>query len=327
MVAPHLHGLRLYTLLYIDDTETSNSNIGNGKLSNKDVYIRCASRLSASCLRHGFQVEVLTNEPDYVNARLAELGQPEIALGLNFSRDVPKGIPFYAAHFKLDAIRQLGTGQFGDYVGLIDNDVIMLNAPAIDLDAWEEHRLFLYDITETVLEEYGDELVGSDLERVAGTKLDLLRWYGGEFVAGSRSAFRILSERVEAIWPAYREIASDLHHIGDEIIVSAAIATLKDENRIAITNVGDEDHRWISRWFSARTGFSQLPFSHHLRSSMLHLPSDKRFIAAFAMHPFEVSPFISRYKVHLKRKLIARTVLNYVSFLMGQPRRQVPRLS
>jgi hypothetical protein len=327
MADPHPQRLRLYTLLYIDDAETWNSNIGNGRLSNKDVYIRCASRLSASCLRHGFQVEILTNEPGYVNARLAELGQPEIALGLMFSRDVPKGIPFYAAHFKLDAIRRLGSGEFGDYVGLIDNDVVMLKAPAIDLDAWEDRRLFLYDITGTVVEEYGHDLVGSDLERVAGTRLDHPKWYGGEFIAGSQSAFRALSERIESLWPAYREIAAGLHHVGDEIIVSAAINMLRDEDRIAVTNVGDEDHLWISRWFSARTGFIQQPFSHHLRSSMLHLPSDKRFIAASALHPFEASPFISRYKIHLKRKLLARTVLNYVNLLRGQPRRQVPRLS
>ncbi|SES41943.1 hypothetical protein [Rhizobium sp. NFR03] len=323
----HLRDLRLFTVLYIDEKETQHSSIGRGVLSSRDVYVRCASNLLASCHRNGVQVEILTNQPEYVNGQLRRSGAREIAVGTSFTRDVPKGIPFYAAHFKLDAIRQLGSGAFGDFVGLVDNDVVMLTPPPVDFSTWTDDRLFVYDISETVLEEYGEKLVSADLKRVAAADLTSTQWYGGEFIAGSRSAFGILSERLEELWPAYKQLTGSLHHVGDEIIVSAAIDRLVDEGKILVTDVGDEKHRWISRWFSTRSRFRQRPLSHHLGSAMLHLPADKRFIAVSDVRHFEPEPFISTYKKHVKRKLALRKLVNLIGMLKGDKARQVPSLS
>ncbi|KQT04760.1 MULTISPECIES: hypothetical protein [unclassified Rhizobium] len=320
-------GLRLFTLLYIDDTEIWNASIGAGKLAFKDVYIRCASNFSQSCTGQGVQLEILTNEPAYVNEQLAKLGRPLIAVGMVFDRDVPRGIPFYAAHFKLDVFRQLGTGNFGNRVGLVDNDVVMLEAPEIDFDLWNEDRLFLYDITPTVLEEYGNDLVKADMERVAGAGVDTIRWYGGEFVAGSSAAFRTLSERIELLWPNYRAAISTLHHVGDEMIVSAAVNLLANEKSMKVTDIGAEPYRWISRWFSARTMFYQMPLSYHFNSSMLHLPADKRFIADFSAVPFDTRLFLSKFRIHVGRKLFARRLLNSIFFFKRRGGKQVSRLN
>ena len=319
--------IRLFTVLYIDETQIQHSSVGKGALPTKDVYIGCASSLLASCSRYGVRVEILTNQPAYVNAQLRRFGAPEIAMSANFSRNVPKDIPFYAAHFKLDAIRQLASGAFGSYIGLIDNDVVMLDLPAVDLAAWADNRLFIYDISKTVLEEYGAERVQSDLRRVAATDLRSTQWYGGEFISGSCAAFQILSERIERLWPTYKALTGVLHHVGDEMIVSAALNDLVDDGAIRLTDVGDEHYRWISRWFSTRSRFRQMPLSHHLGSSMLHLPADKRFIAASVARPFEPDPFISHYRKHVRRKLLLRKVVNAIDLIRGEVRREVPRLS
>ncbi|KQS76671.1 hypothetical protein ASG25_15445 [Rhizobium sp. Leaf384] len=319
--------IRLFTVLYIDETQIQHSSVGKGRLPTRDVYIGCASNLLASCGRHGVRVEILTNQPAYVNAHLVRLGAPEIAIGVAFSRDVPKGIPFYAAHFKLDAIRQLASGAFGSHVGLIDNDVVMLNLPAADLATWDDDRLFVYDISGTVLEEYGADRVRSDLRRVARAELRSTHWYGGEFIAGSCGAFKSLSERIERLWPTYKALTGELHHVGDEMIVSAALNSLLDEDAIHLIDVGDGRHRWISRWFSTRSRFRQMPLSHHLGSSMLHLPADKRFIAAAVARPFEPDPFIVQYRRHVQRKLLLRKLVNAIGLIRGERPRQVPRLS
>jgi hypothetical protein len=319
--------IRLFTVLYIDESQIQHSSVGRGALASKDVYIGCASNLLASCMRHGVRVEILTNQPDYVNAQLRRLGAEERAVGTSFRRDVPKGIPFHAAHFKLDAIRQLGSGAFGPCVGLIDNDVVMLDLPPADLSAWTKDRLFVYDISDTVLEEYGDDLVLSDLRRVAAADLHSTRWYGGEFIAGSSAAFRILSERIELLWPVYKSLTGALHHVGDEMIVSAALNGLVDDGKIQCTDVGGERFRWISRWFSTRSRFRQMPLSYHLASSMLHLPADKRFIAASVSRPFEPGPFVWKYKKHVKRKLFLRKLVNSLGIFKGGKMRRVPRLS
>ncbi len=319
--------LRLFTLLYIDDSEIWSAGIGTGKLAFKDVYLRCASKFSESCAKQGVRLEILTNEPFYVNEQLAKLNRPQIAVGMNFDRDVPRGIPFYAAHFKLDVIRQLGTGNFGGHVGLVDNDVVMLKAPAIDFTLWRDDCLFVYDITQTVFEEYGKTLVKADLERVACARIHDVRWYGGEFIAGSSAAFQTLSKCVDFLWPAYQSTLSTLHHIGDEIIVSAALNILAEGKKIIAIDVGSKDYRWVSRWFSSRTMFHQMPLSYHSESIMLHLPADKRFIADSVSESFNSNVFISKYKIHAARKLLLRRVLNRISVFKQGVGRQISRLS
>lgn len=319
--------VRMFTVLYLDENQIQHSSLGRGALPYRDVYIGCASNLIASCSRHGVHVEILTNQPGYVNAQLRRLGAPESAIGTSFSRDVPKNIPFYAAHFKLDAIRRLASGEFGDYVSLIDNDVVMLDLPKVDLAFWTNSRLFVYDISTTVLEEYGEDLVQSDLRRVAAANLQSTNWFGGEFIAGSSCAFSKLSERLELLWPTYKALTRTLHHVGDEMIVSAALNELIDEQKIQVIDVGDAPYCWISRWFSTRSRFRQMPLSVHLRSSMLHLPADKRFIAGSLTRPFEPERFISKYRKHVRRKLLLRKIVNTVGMMRGKMIRQVPRLS
>ena len=311
--------IRFYTLLYVDDREVivhNRQRVGDSTLS---VYLPCAILLHESCATQGLMVRILTNRPEHINAELQRLGKPPLAVGIEFRDDVPPTINYYAAHFKLDALRALGSGALGARVALVDGDVVMLRPfPAASV-AWRPDLLMVYDLSAVVAAEFGWTYVAEDVEKLTGTYLARARWFGGEFIAGHSDAFRTLSDRVEAIWPRYRALHAQTRHEGDEMIVSAALELLSRDG-MALTDIGAPDRRWIGRWFSARTGYQQAPLSQHLDCTFLHLPSDKRFLVGRALQPFEPDTFAAAFKRYAARKIRNRNVVNALDRLRGRAR-------
>ncbi|MGK0285921.1 MAG: hypothetical protein ACI9GM_000963, partial [Salibacteraceae bacterium] len=92
-----------YTLLYInsDDNSTLSEN-SNSKLID---YIRCCKALNTSLEKQGHNLVVLTNNISSFKEHEKELKVRVI----EFDLDVPKGIKFYSAHFKLDVFKYFST--------------------------------------------------------------------------------------------------------------------------------------------------------------------------------------------------------------------------
>src|SRR5262249_41181652 len=132
-----------------------------------------------------------------------------------------KNIQFRSAHFKLELYGCLGSGQFGDHVGVIDTDCVMTKP--IDFPLLSPGLIMNYDITDHIVSEYGRDRMRLALERVSGTRLSKYSWFGGEFLYGHAESFRILTDAVMQLWPRYLQHIGGLLHVGDEMVLAASV--------------------------------------------------------------------------------------------------------
>ena len=305
--------MNLYGLLYVNDQPENHANVGGTSIA---PYVRCASLCQRSAQLAGHHFTVVTNNIDAVKS-IARDAQLELRVtGMQFNSPYPRSLRFYSAHFKLDLIRAFGQGMFGKVVGLIDLDTVFVRPLPSAVVAGEPHA---YDISTAIMPVYGPEKVREDLNRVSGRTLEHHQWYGGEFITGTMEFMASLSEKIDEILPRYLNLASELHHQGDEMIVSAALNSLSEG---PLDAGGDA----VSRWWSARTSHRQQPFSIAEKASLLHLPSDKEFLGHRAEFDFRSDEFLEAYRGFAAKKLRTRRLAGLVDVVRGRPRKFVASL-
>lgn len=308
-----------YGLLYVDKKQQKNPNLRGGA-DPLDVYLRCASLCARSIAYHGYSFRLVTNNRAWIERRLRELGvTPMDILEQDFALSVPENVGFRAAHFKLELYRLLGSGRFGDHIGVIDIDSVMTGP--VDFPPFSPGAILVYDITDQICEEFGSGVVRSDLERVSGTNLSECRWFGGEFLFGHAESFRRLAASVFRIWPNYIQNVDDLHNVGDELLVAAAISS----TNLEIVDGGQLG--FVVRWWTARTTFKQMAFEAAVTRSILHLPSDKKFLAKSADIEFSPENFITQFRRAARAKLFWRRLFNMLELLLRRKRKYVAHLS
>jgi hypothetical protein len=109
--------------------------------------------------------------------------------------------------------------------------------------------------------------------------------------------------------------------MGDEVLLSAAIPSAD----LSVMDAGQLG--FIARWWTARTNFKQVALDIVLKQSILHLPSDKRFLAKFADTGFHPNEFIAQFKRAARGKLFRRRVFNVVEIYFYTGRKNMLRLS
>lgn len=316
-----------YTLLYIDEKHKSHVNMGASVENPIDVYIKCGINLSNSFRAvQGQGVSIITNNQEFLKQKIFEFGGDVNVIQVDFDRGVPENINFFAAHFKLDVIQAFGRGEFGEWVGLIDIDTVLIRPFPLDFKERSRNELFVYEITGSVTSEYGENVIVSDLKEIGADNIQKPVWYGGEFIAGNAEAFRILGGEVDAIWPHYVKAHHKLHHSGDEIVVTAALHNLQSRGALLVAGDVHAGTPFVSRWWTARTGSVQPRFSKAAAAALLHLPSDKPFLAKIAKEPFTAHSFLETYKRYAAQKLLFRRLANPFLCLIKRKRRYVGRL-
>lgn len=312
--------MNFFSLLYVDVQQRENINIDAKLEEQMDVYIKCGINLSNSLKFFGSKFSILTNNANFINSRISHFGGSVDVVELHFDRDVPTDARFFSAHFKLDILRAFGDGQFGeDMMALIDIDMVMLRPLPVGLDKLQENVVLVYDITSSVTSELRPDVVARDLQSV-GARMDEVVWYGGEFIAGRKEAFKTLANEVAAIWPRYVATYSQLHHVGDEMVVTAALINLKN-GPLSLVDIGcspadlaapDAPRAipFVTRWWTARTGYRQVSFTKAAEAVFLHLPSDKPFLANFSNEEFSPKKFNNFYQKYARKKLFFRRILN-----------------
>ncbi len=244
--------IQLYSLLYVVKSKRKHVNLGSVD-DPLDIYLRCALTLQESCARNGLRYAVLTNDKSCLGERLAKLKKESLPIvELEFSLDVPQGIPFYEAHFKLEALAALGSGELGSIVGLIDLDMIVLSP--LTLPKVEGDWLGGY-----VLDNYTGALVQTDLRNAGMHGVAPGTWYGGEFLIGTARAFASLTSAIGRCWPNYLANIHLMSHVGDEAVVSAALNNMSSLP-VKIMDLGKSMPPAIARWWSARTNHRQNRF-------------------------------------------------------------------
>jgi hypothetical protein len=308
-----------YGLLYIDDQTTAHANIRGGG-DPLDIYLRCASLCASSIAYCGYNFRLVTNERRRIENRMRQLGLAQVdVIEKKFTLSVPQNLKYRTAHFKLELYKFLGSGSFGVHVGVVDIDTVMTNP--INLPALTPDTIVAYDITDQVIGEFGRDKIRFDLERVSGSQFLEFRWFGGEFLCGHAESFQRLAKSIFRLWPKYIQHVNELNHVGDEMLLAAALSdtnlVVRDAGQLGI----------VARWWTARTNFRQLPFKAIMGRSILHLPADKRFLAASACAPFYPPTFLRRFRRVARGKLFRRRLVNVAEQLVGRKGKYVAHLS
>ena len=246
-----MHEINFYGLLYIDEANNQNPNLRRSSRSNRCVRFMCISLFKAFRTA-GASFRLITNDEAHVKRRLGVLQLDDVAVvAYEFVWPVPKKIPFYSAHFKLDIVKAFGRGTFGRKIGLVDLDVVLLKELPLSND------LAVYDISDQAFAAHDRDRVLSDMEKISGRRLSEARWYGGEFVMGSATAFDEISQYVQLCWPNYVRCMPTLHHVGDEMIMSSALNIARADG-VGMIDYGNDG--LVARWWTARTQYKQAPF-------------------------------------------------------------------
>ncbi|MCJ2033490.1 hypothetical protein [Methylobacterium sp. J-068] len=308
---------RFYGLLYLDAATSGGVNLSRGA-NPVDTYLRCAATCHASFARQGEAFALITNDPNLVRGRLAELGcAPIEVVEIPFRPVVPRNTRFYAAHFKLDVLDAFARGDLGSHVGLVDIDCV-LQRPLVLSDA-----LSVYEISEQVYPAHGMDRVRRDLEEVAGIAIEVPRWFGGEFIAGPREQFGLLKTGIDACLPRYVARLDALHHLGDEMVVSAAIHRAMREG-LTVDDLGESAQ--IVRWWSSKTYHRQVSLTDAAACAILHLPSDKSFLADRVGKAADMTQFLRDYETMFRRKRRTLQASRVLDRVLRRPDRLVAEI-
>lgn len=271
------------SLLWIDNLNHSSINNKNKKI---ESYFKQLDVLAKS-LKHEMNADlhVFTNNPDLINKWFLSTGRNcPVVLEISATYTVPDGTPFFGAHHKLEALdagRKLLKNDEDRFL-LLDADIFVIKKINKEqLEVMENSDLIVYDISSQVFPAYGFDRIKNDLEQVAGVKFDKPVWYGGEFICGSFLGFEKLIEEINKIYPKYIELIKKLHHVGDEMFVSAALNIISDSPGELIF-VEQNNFNLVSRHWSR---FSNPSVDWHLQHVFLHCPGSKpllEFISSFS---------------------------------------------
>jgi hypothetical protein len=301
--------MTFYTLIHVGRNEQSLHNNGFIKSFEEQIrlYLNCAKQLHRSLASEGVALIVLTNDKVFLE-KLNDDYKIAIAQ-LEFSSTVPSGIKFYSAHFKLEVFSYLAS-LTEDYVALVDSDMLCVNRlPEAFKNVIAQRLPLYYDITDQVTPAYGANAIVQDKELISG-KASFGLWAGGEFLSGPPSFFRRLAEEVNEIKDTYYSNAATLHHQGDEMLTSVAIENIKKTGDIPLLDAGALS--FVARYWSYVPLHVQKPLEGYCSHFILHLPSDKKFIARLQPDELKGAAFFKKYKRHLSLSRTMETVFKNI---------------
>ncbi|ROT17769.1 hypothetical protein EEL51_11455 [Muribaculaceae bacterium Isolate-110 (HZI)] len=290
-----MHNIHFYTLLYIDPNETrqlrGKNRSGDERIK---IFLRNAAMLNKSLIEFGRianPLTILTNEHDLIARLSDEIGYQDYdILEIPFSLNVPKGIKFYSAHYKIDAYKYLSTLDSERYSVLVDNDIVLLNDfPQEFFNIAEAGIPICYR-----LQGYDIDRIMKDTRKIS-PDTSVVEWCGGEFMSGKTKFWKELYERCVNIAPSYfSSLDKDLFHVGDEMLTSLAIAEMTD-NGMRLLDAGTMNI--IRRFWGANEDVS----IKKLKASLIHLPADKVWIASKPLNSqFTPPEFIKSYSRYMR---------------------------
>lgn len=275
--------LQFNTLLFLTDEPSPNVNETGSRL--RRLYVRQALSLARSLNRCGKNLRIFTNSREALDELIVR-EKPLERIDLQVTQvefpswPLPKHASFFAAHHKLFLFSHLAEDAHPNC--LIDADVIvnhnMLSLAKL-LDQSPEIDGWVYDISDQVFPAYGTQTVQADL-RSLGVRHPFPRWYGGEFIMGGPRLFAYLHEQCQCYIDSYLNLLPQLHHVGDECIVSAALN--HNGRNLALADAGASG--FVVRQWTGRTLHVGKPCRILKDSLLWHLPDAKRSLSRYCKH-------------------------------------------
>lgn len=289
--------MRFFTLIHIEREEKSlhNNSFVHSFDEQITLYLSCAKQLHLSLKTEGIELVIITNDKAFLD-KLNKDNYPIEILEINFTLNVPSGVRFFSAHFKIEIYKYLSSLQ-DEYLGLIDCDIVCVNKiPACFRNLIDLKVALYYDITEQVMPAYTAERVISDKERLSGTS-SIGMWAGGEFLSGTPSFFGRLYEEIEPIKLKYFNNFNTFRHQGSEMLTSVAIENMILRSDVRILDAGTLSI--IGRFWSPKPMHIQKPVDAYSNHFLFHIPSDKKFIKSLSPDKLKGDSFFKEYKQHV----------------------------
>lgn len=317
MITPCARDIVFHGLVVVDPENTVFPNLKNAARA-VETYIKCGALMCASARNSGVRTILVTNDRPRVTAVLRGIGATEVEVAeMQFHNPLPKGVPHRAAHNKLALIAELSTGRHGEYVGVVDLDVVFLNAIRLS-GPLAIDTIYNYDITRQMSAESEGRAL-RELSLFNDRIREEMHWFGGEILFAHHTVLAVLSQELASIVPKYIDSLGKLYHVGDEFAVSAATNALMARGA-RVHDLGSD--RSVTRWWTLRRPFPQPRLADIVLSSILHLPGDKEFLASQAGRKFNREEFLRRYRVHAAARLAGRRFYTWLETLTRNKRRQ-----
>lgn len=211
--------------------------------------------------------------------------------------DVPVGIRFYEAHFKLDAFQHIARRNDGKYHILVDSDVLCINGLPESLAVLVRNGIpSYYDVTAASFPFAGEAKTIADKERLM-RKESFGLCTGGEFHGGRCEYFQMLYDASMRYWGLYKENYQSLSSNGDEMLTSCAVEELMRSGQ-TIVDVGTLGG--IARYWSVPTAHIDKPLEANYRCFLIHLPADKSFLSSRPKYSPELFP--AEYVEYIRKR-------------------------
>lgn len=299
--------IRIYTLLYVDlDEKRQLQGLTRSGSKRVEIFLRNAAFFDKSLRRTNPDLgglTILTNNAGLIQEILEGINYRDLSVEtIDFGMNVPKGIPFYSAHFKIDAFRYFANRPDDEYSLLFDNDVVSLKK--VPDTFWEI-------VNNRVPMCY--HLIVNDCDRMMAdcreidSQIPVIQWTGGEFWGGINEFYKQLYNKcVESSHSYFAHLREGLYHIGDEALTSLAISKMRRDGLFIydIRTLGILYRYW---------GMHEKKKLKDFDPVFAHLPADKVWIADRNLdEEFDVRRFIKRYNRHMRLFKLVKFVKNII---------------
>ena len=278
-----------------------------GEEERLDLYVKGCCVLDKSLKINSFfaGVNIVTNNKILIINSLQRIGYTDInVVEIPFSLNVPKGIPFYSAHFKIDVFKYFASRPSDEYSILLDSDVICLHDFNGEFySIIDNHVPMVY-----YLNTYGGEKKLKDVCKI-DTDIKWMPWVGGEFIGGDAIFFSSLYREIMLFKEEYWNVVSNgLFHVGDEMLTSIAIARLRKKNICPV------DAKWfgvIHRYWSEIETKRLFDYD----CPLMHIPGDKIFEHKINLNVISIEDLLKGYKLYCIMKRTKGVFKNIVGCL------------
>ena len=276
-----------------------------------NIFLSCAALLNKSlAYNHVGELNILTNDSKFVSSSLANLGCSINVIELTFSLQVPRDINFYSAHYKIDVFKWLGNRPGDEVLFLLDNDMVCTGPmPQVLKNIMEadytvkKFPMLIYNMPRY----FGDRMV-TDKQKVDSSQIHGL-WAGGEFIAGTATAFAELYKEVVNIQDGYWNNYHSLFHQGDEMLTSVALENLFYRSSFPIL---DAHGLGLVKRFWSILNNSPYYKEHYW---FAHFPYDKGMISSLNLATINSNDdFIRSYKSYWRKLRIKKEVKKIFGF-------------
>ena len=298
--------IRFYGLLYISKID-SNPNLNKKYLNNKIyIYAKNAENLYYSLKKNDCELVIVTNKPKLIKNFFSK--DIEIKK-INFLKLIPKNIKFYSSHFKLDLYSFLS--KKNNYSGILDLDMLLINKFNAKFLKFIRQKKNLVLNLNNKKNKTHNKLIKSSLDICNKSNLNSADWYGGEFLIGNDIFFKNIYKYARSCISNYLKNRNKLHHLGDEMLLNSALQIIKRDNKIQFTDISS--FSIVERYWSSNTNHKQKNIDYVLKSSLIHLPSDKKFLSTINAKSNSLKNIHKIVKNHLKsKKLLLINILKKI---------------